>query len=188
MSNLTPVSNKSTVEFHLVKAGTLKNRLTKLGKDSANNTLSLAYYTMVNGNAAPLGNCDRSISTLLHPVYRQFVCAKWDREKNQWTYAKDKATKLLKSLGIEFNNCSFEDFIKAVESHEQTKAAKKADAEAQAEALSPTEVEAKEKDKVLKYLTRTNLTVTQLKDLVNLVERERSQANAKKVKAVSAAA
>lgn len=173
--------------FQLVKASTLKARLGKLSAESANNTLSLAYYTMVNGNVNPLATCDNTISTLLHPVYRQFVCAKWDSKASTWVYSKAKASKLLKELGLEFNNCTFEAFVAAIEENQRTKAAKEADKEAQQEALSPTEIEAQEKEKVLKYMVRTNLSVTQLKDLVALVERERTVKSSKQANLKTAA-
>lgn len=182
MSNkLSVVIATPAPTFNLVNAGTLKNRLTKLSKDSANNTMSLAFYTMIHGNVQPLGNCDRSIATLLHPVYRQYTCAQFDATKGTWVYSKSKAFKLLKTLGLEFNKSTFEEFVTAIENAETTKQAKIDDAKAQEEALSPTELEAKEKEKVLNYLVRTNLSELQLRDLVLQVESLRSAKAAKSI-------
>lgn len=176
----------NTIE--LVKASTLKSRLSSLAVTSEANTLSLAYYTMVNGNVNPLASSDRQVSTLLDPRYRHLVCAQWDKKQSAWVYAKGKAQKLCKELGVTFNDTSFDDFVKAVETHEATIAAKKADLEAQENALTPEERLDIEKAKVLRYLVNSPLTKAQLDIIVATVEVERSKRDAKSINTTTATA
>lgn len=144
----------------LITPKTLKKRLTNLVSDSANNTLSLAYYSMINGNVSALVNVDKSITTSLHPTYRQFVCAKFSSKT--WTYDKTKATKLLESLDLEFNNCTFEAFVEAVEASVLVKQAEINDKKAQEEALSPAEIKANHLKRIESYLTAQLKNVSQI--------------------------
>lgn len=176
--------SKATAIYTLVKASTLKTRLTTLGAESVNNTLSLAYYTMLNGNVTPLAGCDSTIVNLLDRTYRQYVCATFNKETNKWEYNKAKATKLIESMGLTYNVSTFEEFCAAVLSNENTKAAAVAAKEEAEKALDPEEKVQAEKDRVLAYLVKTGLTETQLRDLVLQVERERSKADQKTLKAV----
>ena len=173
--------------YTLIKASTLKTRLSTLGAESANNTLSLAYYTMLNGNVAPLANCDQSITTLLDRTYRQFVCASYDKEKGTWLYNKTKAVKLIEALGLTFNVSTFDEFVAAVMTSEQAKAAAQAAKEEAEKALDPEQKVQAEKDRVLAYLVKTGLTEIQLRDLVLQVEKERSKADLKVTVAPTAA-
>lgn len=186
MSNLTVLSNTSTTEITLMSTRVLKNRLVKLGTESQQIALSLAYYTMVDGNTQPLQGSKQNITTLLSPLYRQFICAKWNKAKGQWEYNKKKSQALLKKLGLEFKNTTFPDFKIAIENSEQLRLAKEADKQAQEEALTPHELEQKEKDRVLKYLVKTGLTELQLRSLVAQVESERSKADQKSIQLASA--
>lgn len=186
MSNLQVLSNTSTTEITLMSTRVLKNRLSKLGSEAKQIALSLAYYTMVDGNVQPLDGAKQSITTLLSPVYRQFICAKFNKATQKWEYNKSKSMKLLKSLNLEFKNATFDEFKTAIENAEQTRLAKEADKQAQEEALSPVEIENKEKSRVLGYLVRSNLTELQLKSLVAQVASERAKADQKSIKVASA--
>ena len=178
-------SNNETAVIALVSAKTLKARLAKLGDDSKANTLSLAYYTMINGNVAPLGTCDQSISNLLDKSYRQFVCAKFTDGK--WVYNKAKATKLITELGLSYNVSTFAEFVDSIEANELTLAAKKLAKEEELKALDPITKLAQDKDRVTKYLMNCGLTQVQLKDIVLALEHEKSKAVAKSIQSVSAA-
>ena len=181
-------SNKATQVITLVNAGTLKSRLTKLNQNSKASTLSLAFYTMVHGNVAPLGSCDKSIANLLDRTYRQFVCAKFNDTTGKWDYNKARSTVLLKDLGLTFKVSTFAEFVDAIEAHESTLAAKKAAKEEESSALNPEETLAKDKERVQKYLLNCGLTTLQLKDIVLQLEKERSKADAKSIRLVTAAA
>lgn len=127
----------ATAIYTLVKASTLKTRLTTLSTESANNTLSLAYYTMINGNVSPLSGCDMSISNLLDRTYRQYVCASFDKAKGVWVYDKTKALKLIGDLTLEYNVSTFEAFVAAVLSNQETKKAAAAAKEEAEKAFRP---------------------------------------------------
>jgi len=146
--------------FQLIKTATLKKRLTNLVNDSADTTLSLAYYSMINGNVSTLGNAPKNISTSLHPVYRQFVCASF--KDGAWTYNKSKAQKLLKALDVKFNDCSFEDFCKAVEASHTAKVAAAADKKAQEDALTPAQIKEGHLKRIEAYLVKQLENVSQL--------------------------
>jgi len=190
MSNNIQVieSNAKTLTVTLVKAPILQTRLTRLNNNSKANTLSLAYYTMINGNVAPLTGCDRSISTLLDKVYRQFVCAKWDSKENTWAYNKARATKLLESLGLKFNESTFAEFVDAIEAYESTLLAKKTAEQEEQNALTDEQKLQQSKDRVLSYLTKCGLSVLQMKDIVAQVEREQSKTDKQSIQEPSAKA
>lgn len=189
MSNTQVIeSNTKTVAVTLVKASTLKTRLTTLNNNSKANTLSLAYYTMINGNVAPLTGCNRSITTLLDRVYRQFICAKWDSKENTWSYNKARATKLLSDLGLKFNESTFAEFVDAVEAFEATLLAKQAAEKEEQDALTDEQKLQKSKDRVLGYMTKCGLSVIQLKDLVAQIEREQAKADRASIKEPTATA
>ena len=134
----------------LIKAKTLKARLTNLVDDSINNTMSLAYYSMVNGNVNPLANAQKNITTSLHPKYRQFVCAQF--KDGKWMYNKSKATKMLASLELDFNQSTFEQFVEAVDSSVLAKQAEADDKKAQEEALSPAQIKENHLKRLESYL------------------------------------
>jgi fumarylacetoacetate (FAA) hydrolase family protein len=136
---------------------------------------------MINGNVSPLASADKSISTSLNPLYRQFVCASW--KENKWTYDKTKATKLLKELNVEFNNCSFEDFVTAVESSVLTKQAVLDDKKAQDEALTPAEIKANHLKRIESYLTAQlkNVSQLELKTIIGRLGVNQSKADQKSI-------
>jgi len=150
----------------LIKTKTLKTRLTSLVSDSIDNTVSLAFYTMINGNVSALSGATKSITTSLHPVYRQFVCASF--KDDSWIYDKTKATKLLESLGLEFNNTTFEEFTGAVENSLLLKQAIVDDKKAQEEALTPAEIKANHLKRIESYLLAQlkNISTVELATIV----------------------
>ena len=150
----------------LIKASTLKTRLTSLVSDSINNTVSLAFYSMINGNVSALSGAEKSIATSLHPVYRQFVCASF--KDDSWSYDKTKATKLLESLGLEFNKATFEEFTAAVEISILAKQAVVDDKKAQDEALTPAEIKANHLKRIESYLLAQlkNISAVELSTIV----------------------
>lgn len=167
-------------EITLVAAGTLKSRLGKMSKDSIASTLSLAYYTTMNGNVSPLGNCLQNITTLLNPVYRQFISAKFNKEAQKWEFNVSRSKALCKSLNLNYQDCSFEDFVVAVEKSIDTKAAKVADKKAQDEALSPQEKADKTSETIVSYLTKhcADFSDVQLQDMI-LQARKKHEASVK---------
>lgn len=152
--------------FTLIKASTLKTRLTSLVSDSSNNTLSLAYYSMINGNVSSLGGAEKNITTSLHPIYRQFVCASF--KDGAWVHDKTKATKLQESLTVEFQVCTFEEFTAAVETSVLAKQAVIDDKKAQDEALTPAEIKANHLKRIESYLLAQlkNISALELSTIV----------------------
>jgi hypothetical protein len=167
-------TNTMNTTLTLLSTGTLKSRLTKLSSNSKINTLSLAYYTMIHGNVSPLIHCESTISSVLDPVYRQFVCAKFDAEKGQWVYSKAKGKGLIDKMNLEYTVTTFSEFVDAIEAYDATLVAKKAESEANKVALDPAKVLEATKERVLNYLVNCELSEIQLKDIMLLVNSERA--------------
>lgn len=175
----------ATKLFTLYTPAQLKNKLGKMGVEVANITLSLAYHTTIHGNSSALKDCDKSIANLLDPVYRQFISAKHDG--TAWKTNTERSKKLCESLKLEHSKASFDDFCAAVISSNAAKEQAKEAAKAAETALTPEEKLQADKDRVLAYLVKSGLTVTQLKDLVLQVEREQSKVAQQSIKTVTAA-
>lgn len=163
----------ATKLFTLYTPAQLKTKLGKMGVEVANITLSLAYHTTIHGNSSALTNCDKSISNLLDPVYRQFISAKHNGEV--WKTNTERSKKLCADLQLEHGKATFEAFCTAVLSSNAAKEAAKAAEKAAENALTPEQKTQAEKDRVLAYLVKSGLTELQLRDLVLQVERERSK-------------
>lgn len=100
--------------IELIKVNELQAEIKSLLTRKTAVTLSLAYYSMINGNATPLKGFDKTITSNFDSQVRKFVCIKWDKEKNDWVYNKSKAEKLLKELNLTFQDTKFEDFVSSV--------------------------------------------------------------------------
>tara|TARA_R110002096_G_scaffold314002_1_gene508237 strand:- start:190 stop:777 length:588 start_codon:yes stop_codon:yes gene_type:complete len=190
-TNIAVIKEQSIkTELTLVATGTLKSRLGKMSKDSIATTLSLAYYTAINGNVAPMSTSLQNITSLLHPVYRQFICAKFNKESQVWEYNKPKAMTLLKTLGLTYNSCSFDTFVAAIEELKVTKDAKAAKIEADKNALSPEETKDNCKDKVSKYLLKHiesgDLTALELKTIVASLSNAQAKKDSKSIELATA--
>lgn len=75
-------------------------------------TLSLAYYSMIHGNSAPLKGFDKDITSQLDSKTKQFICAVF--KNDEWQYNKEKASKLLKKLNLTFQDCEWDAFCEAI--------------------------------------------------------------------------
>ena len=183
-------SGNGKTEIALVSTGTLKSRLGKMSKDAIATALSLAYYTCVDGNTSPLTTSLSNIQSLLHPVYRQYICAKFNPETQTWEYNKTKSIKLLKTLGLDFKAATFESFVTAIESLETTKQAKVDKLEADKAALSPAETKDKCKEKVSKYLLKHlengDLTSLELKTIIATLGNVQAKVDNKSIQSVTA--
>lgn len=109
----------------LIKANDIATKFNSLASVKTDLAVSMAFYTMVQGNAAPLKELPKSFSNMLPPEYRQFICVKWDKEAGHWKYNKSKAAKLLMELQLVFKKSTFEEFVDAI----MAKLAADADAE-----------------------------------------------------------
>ena len=180
-TKLATISSENVkTQVTLVAAGTLKSRLGKMSKDSIATTLSLAFYTTANGNTNPLGNCLQNISSLLNPIYRQFISAKFDQESQKWVFNTAKSKKLMNELGLTYQKCSFDEFVTAIEANVRTKQAKIDKAEADKNALSDVEVMEKTKSTIVSYLTKhcANFTEVQMQDMLLQARRAADKATA----------
>lgn len=173
-------SENVKTQITLVPAGTLKSRLGKMSKDSITNTLALAYYTTANGNINPLGNCLQNIASLLNPIYRQFVSAKFDEETQKWVFHTARSKKLMNELGLTYQKCTFEEFAAAIEANVKTKKAKLDKALADKDALSDVEVMEKTKSTIVSYLTKhcSTFTEVQMQDMLIQARRAADKATA----------
>lgn len=109
------------MQVTLIQANKLKSALNNLLSKKLSITLSLAYYSLVQGNTAPLKDFPQEITQDLDRNTRQFICAKFDSKNNQWTYNKSKAEKLCAELNIVFQKTTFEDFCTAINTKLETK-------------------------------------------------------------------
>ena len=161
----------------LIKAKTLRTRLTSLVSDSINNTVSLAYYSMIDGNVSPLANCEKNITTSLNPLYRQFICAEF--KDGKWGYSRAKADKMLETLGLQINKTAkgdtlaqdastFEQFVTAIDASVLAKQAALDDKKAQDAALTPAEIKANHLKRIESYLLAQlkNISALELSTIV----------------------
>ena len=154
-----------------------KNFATKLSQDVLGLTLSLAYYSVINANIKPLKNSNKSLSTKLHGVFRQFIAAKFNDKTGLWEFDMTKAKGLQKKLGVSFKDCSFEDFKLALTKQVETVQAAKDEKIAEQEALSPAEVVAKDQDRITTYLIKNmaDMSKEQRADIMLQVNKELSK-------------
>lgn len=140
------------MSIKLLKPSTVAKRLKTIGNDSAETTLSAAYYATVQGNVSTLKNAAKNVNEYLHPVYRQFISAKFNKETGVWEYNRTKASKLLEDLKCDFKVTSFDDFVLAVDNLLAEKAAEVAQKEAEVNAMSEKEKAEQAKKQVVAYL------------------------------------
>jgi len=105
------------ITMKLIQAKSLKAAITNLLGKANEVTLSLAYYSMVDGNTAPLEGLEKDVVNRLSKEYKQFVCASWSEKDGKWAYNKTKAIKLLGQLGLEFKNATFDEFYDALQAY-----------------------------------------------------------------------
>ena len=98
-----------------IDAKDLQGAITDLKNQALNVTLSLAFYTTIDGNCQPLKGLPKDVTGDLDRHTKKFVCAKWDKDLGEWIYSKAKAEKLCKELGLVFSKTTFEEFIDAVQ-------------------------------------------------------------------------
>jgi len=157
----------------LLKIANVTKNLKSLEQSQLDLTMSLAWYTSVQGNAAPFKDLDRSIVNRLDSTFRQFIAVKWDKENSKWVFNSAKSKKLVGSDNFQNPKYTFDQFVELCRSkldQKQVELLKKQEAE---QALDPVAQKQKEindaKATVKKYLTGKALTLTkvQLLDIVN---------------------
>ncbi len=151
-----------TQNVSLLTTKALKTRLGKLENNSKEVTLSLAFYSMIQGNVQPLEGLSKSIANHLHPVYRQFVCAIFNGKTGTWDYGKAKAKSLSAKIKVSYQETTFEEFLIAVEGSLQAKAAAAELKQAEEDALTPAQVTISTQEKIAKYLTNIAYDLTDL--------------------------
>lgn len=95
------------------------NQLVALQRDVP---MSLIFYTLVQANAQPCQKLPKNFPDLLPASLRQFIAVKWDENKNEWRYNRDKADKLRERLNITFQTETFESMVDMIDSHLLSKA------------------------------------------------------------------
>lgn len=115
----------------IISADKVVNELKGLLTKRTAVTLSLAYYTVMNGNAQVLADMDKDITSALDKTLRRLIAVKWDNDESKWKYSSDKSKKVindinnhLKSAGVElqleYNKSTKEDFVKAIDIYVNT--------------------------------------------------------------------
>lgn len=90
------------------------NQLVALQRDIP---FSLIFYTMIQGNAQPCQKLPKDFPEQLPASLRQFICVKWDDNKNEWRFNRAKADKLREKFDLKFNESTFEELVDTIDSH-----------------------------------------------------------------------
>ena len=102
------------MKIQLIKANQLKSSINNMLGKKLSITLSLAYYSMIHGNAEPLKSFPKTITSELDTKTKAFICLKFDSKSNTWVYNKSKAEKLISELNLGYKVSTFEEFCTAL--------------------------------------------------------------------------
>ena len=130
-------------------------------------TISLAYYGLIQGDISSLDDCNQQIVNSLAPAYRKYIPAKWVDDK--WTFNKAKAKTIRNKLNIELQ-ATFEEFLLQMNTLEASiELIKEMNIERETEAQTAAKLDVK----VSKYLSKAledGMTIEHIKSLLATIE------------------
>ena len=141
-------------------------------------TISLAYYGLIQGDISSLLDCNQQIVSSLSATYRKYIPAKFVNGK--WEFNKVKAKSLRAKLNIELQ-ATFEEFLTQMNTLE---AANELVKEMNAERETDQQKQQKLDTKVTKYFQKQldeGMTMLHLKSLLASMEKAAARASDTKV-------
>jgi len=152
MTTPTNAINKITLSLTSKKDLLANNkRRSTLIEQTTADTLSMAYYGIVQGDISNLDNATVKIVDTLDKTYKSFIPATFDNVGKKWVFNKTKAASLRTKLNVELSVTTFEEFLAAINLVETTNELIK---EMAKEKETPEQLQAKEDSKLNKYFVK----------------------------------
>lgn len=137
-------------------------------------TISLAYYGLCQGDISALNGCSSDIRKELESTYLKYIPAKYDTEQNKWVFVKTKASKMRDKLDIKIQ-ATFEEFLVQLNTLETAnELVKEMEAERETEQMKAQKADTK----VTKYLQKQiddGMTIEHLQSLLATMKSKQSK-------------
>ena len=99
----------------LVKASRVLGYARSVKNAAVSASISMVFHSL-KGNVSFTNGVDKQeLPSLMLAKFRKFIAVTWNKETNAWEYNKDKCTKTLETLGLDFESFTFDELLTALD-------------------------------------------------------------------------